>query len=327
MVQTWSLLATLFTVAVTAQAYVSTRFQADKVLTWTPLLLVIDAGSMAQILFLIVEDFDIMSRLRRSLPHSTVPDIEDDLLRRHKQDDAVSNEKRDEQDLHVLAKIQSSTTNTTDAKPRLPALYRSKPLYIAILAFLLLLTVFILQILGLSHAYQGTQTSVPVVSWCSPMFQTFGLAVLDGNCHVWPIEKAYNKGVGCILIPGFQQMAWLKATVAGTSLALALEVIDIGILSTVHSKTRWRGIKMRRPWLTMFSGVAVLGLILIFGVVYSTMLPPGITENVWVVTDAATVAVFAGKLGTAGLRGAIIGWNDGVFEGWSTTYFGSWSNI
>ena len=120
-------------------------------------------------------------------------------------------------------------------------------------------------------------------------------------------------------------MSWLKATVVGTGLSIALELMDICILATVHSGTRWRGMKMRRPWFTMISGVTVLGLLLVFGLIYSTMLPPGISERVWVIGYSGSVTVYRGKLGTAGLRGAMIGWNDGVFEDWGTTYFGSWA--
>ena len=127
------------------------------------------------------------------------------------------------------------------------------------------------------------------------------------------------------MIPGSQQLSWLKATVAGTALSLGLEMLDICILAMVHSTTRWRGVKMRRPWFTMFTGVAVLGLILVFGIVYGSVLPPGISERVWIVTNAGSPIVYSGKLGTAGLRGAIIGWNDGVFSQWATTYFGSWA--
>ena len=43
-VQTWCLIATFFTVVLTVQSYVSTKFAAEKILTWTPLMLVIDAG-------------------------------------------------------------------------------------------------------------------------------------------------------------------------------------------------------------------------------------------------------------------------------------------
>ena len=62
-VQVWCLVATLFTITITVQAHVSTVFRAKEILTWPPLLLVIDAGSMAQVLCLIVEDFSLLTRL------------------------------------------------------------------------------------------------------------------------------------------------------------------------------------------------------------------------------------------------------------------------
>ena len=55
------------TLAVTIQGYASTSFSPERVLTWTPLLLIIDAGSMAQVLFLIIEDRKLLSRLRHAL--------------------------------------------------------------------------------------------------------------------------------------------------------------------------------------------------------------------------------------------------------------------
>ena len=314
-VQTWCLAATLFTVAITAQAFASTKFRSDKILTWTPLLLVIDAGSMAQVLFLIAEDYELLTRLRRAIMPPRANPSEEPFL--HAADQEAG--KRDNSDECVSI---STTTPTTSHHP---PLFTSKPLYIALTSCLLLISIFALQFLGLQHAVNAAKESAPSVSWCSPIFQPFGVAVLDGNCNVWPILQTFSKGVGCILIPGDQQMTWLKATVAGTGLSIALEIVDICIPATVHSGTRWRGIKMRRPWFTMFSGVAVLGLILVFGLVYSTILPPGISEKVWVVTDAGAVTVYEGELGTAGLRGAMIGWNDGVFQGWGTTYFGSWA--
>ena len=81
---------------------------------------------------------------------------------------------------------------------------------------------------------------------------------------------------------------------------------------------------MRRPWCTMIAGLVVLALILMFGVVYSTSLPAGIAEDVWVVTAVADVYVYQRVLGTAGLRGAMLVWNDGVFGAWGHTYYGSW---
>ncbi|KAM0796804.1 hypothetical protein BDR22DRAFT_824895 [Usnea florida] len=321
-VQTWCLAATVFTVALTAQSFASTDFRSDKILTWTPLLLVIDADSMAQVLFLIVEDYQLFTRLRHAIAPPRAKPSEQPFLDDEEIGKSGNPIERVSMEMRTASPIPSMTAPTNSHQP---ALFTSRPLYIACTSFLLLISIFTFQLLGLHHAVSAAKQSAPSVSWCSPIFQPFGVAVLDGNCHVWPIQQTFSKGVGCILIPGTQQMAWLKATVAGTSLSFALELVDICILATVHSGTRWRGIKMRRPWFTMFSGVAVLGLILVFGVVYSTILPPGISEKVWIVTDAGAVTVYEGELGTAGLRGAMIGWNDGVFQGWGTTYFGSWA--
>lgn len=321
-VQTWCLAATLFTIAIEIQAYASTGFHADKILTWTPLLLLIDAGSMAQVFFLIVEDFSLFTRLRKVLsPHKTATG--ERLLQDRGEGKASNLEEGVTIALHAVNVTAQITIHPTDSKH--PPLFTSKPLYIAIIALFLLITVFVLQIFGLSHAVRAAKATAPSVSWCSPIFQPFGIAVLDGNCNVWPIQQTFSKGVGCILIPGLQQKSWLEATVAGSSIAIVLELLDIIILASVHSGTRWRGVKMRRPWLTMFSGLAVLGLTLVFGVVYASILPPGISQKVWVVTYAGTMTIYEGQLGTAGLRGAMIAWNDGVFQAWGTTYFGSWA--
>lgn len=83
-----------------------------------------------------------------------------------------------------------------------PPLFTSKPLYIALMALTLLLTVFMLQALGLFYAVGAAKDTTPSMSWCSLIFQPFGVAVLDGNCNVWPIEQTFAKGVGCIFIPG-----------------------------------------------------------------------------------------------------------------------------
>ena len=322
-VQIWCLVATVFTIAITAQAYISTDFSPEKILTWTPLVLVIDAGSMAQVLFLIIEQYSLLTRLCEALTLRRRHSVEDNLLHEHGIGQSGSLE---DGVAIVLGSVNDNASDTSlPRNTELPPLFTSQPLYIALMALALLLGVLLLQIFGLVHAVGTAKATEPSVSWCSPIFQPLGVAVLDGNCNVWPVEQTFAKGVGCILIPGSQQKAWLKVTVAGTSIAIILQVLDIVVLASVHSSTRWRGVKMRRPWFTMFSGPAVLGLMLVFGIVYSTTLPPHISEKVWVVADTGSVMVNEGKLGTAGRRGAMIGWNDGVFEAWGTTYFGSWA--
>src|SRR5439155_1650478 len=53
--QSWTILFTLFTVFIFIQGFQSTQLTADKVFVWTPLTLVIDAGSMLHLCVLILE--------------------------------------------------------------------------------------------------------------------------------------------------------------------------------------------------------------------------------------------------------------------------------
>lgn len=53
--QIWSLAMATFSILLTILAYVSTKLEADKVQTWTPLILVIDVGSVLQIFILLIE--------------------------------------------------------------------------------------------------------------------------------------------------------------------------------------------------------------------------------------------------------------------------------
>lgn len=65
-VQTWCFIFTGFTIIIYVQAYVSTKFQAIDILVWTPLLLVIDAGSMSQIFFLLNDDINFWPVVKRA---------------------------------------------------------------------------------------------------------------------------------------------------------------------------------------------------------------------------------------------------------------------
>ena len=53
--QTLCIVSALFSVALFVQSYVSTAFDPSQILVWSPLILVIDAGAMAQIFFLVIE--------------------------------------------------------------------------------------------------------------------------------------------------------------------------------------------------------------------------------------------------------------------------------
>ena len=161
-VQTWCLGATVFTIAITAQAFASTRFRSDKILTWTPLLLVIDAGSMAQILFLIVEEYEIIARLRHAIMHPQAKPSEEPFLN----DEEAGKSGDPNEQVVVATRTRSPTTSITTA-PTIssqPSLFTSRPLYIAFTALLLLTTIFTLQLLGLHHAINAAKQSAPSVS-------------------------------------------------------------------------------------------------------------------------------------------------------------------
>jgi hypothetical protein len=55
-IQVFSLILAGVNIAITIQAYVSTRLQPEQVLVWTPVTLILDAGAMLQIYVLIIED-------------------------------------------------------------------------------------------------------------------------------------------------------------------------------------------------------------------------------------------------------------------------------
>ena len=126
-IQTWCLLSTMVSVAVYIQAYVSTKFAADQILTWTPILLVADAGSMLQLFILVVEAGDLVQRVRQEV-HSAWRSVRGRFPRRR------SSLKEHEEE---------------------PLLKHSRPLWkdrtfgVASLALLFLLVVISLQILGL----------------------------------------------------------------------------------------------------------------------------------------------------------------------------------
>jgi hypothetical protein len=361
-VQSWCIISTLFTVILYTQAFISTRFDPAQVLVWTPLILVIDAGSMLQVFFLVIEAKKVRVGNRIVLidpkPHNSNPrdshgapvELEGsapniaasqqssslltqyDAWRKHTkpaQQPEVSTielgSRRTKGNINA-ASPPSSARSTLNAEAQLQW-YRDPAIYSAAAAALLFLAVLILQLMGLVKAAQANNASSapPPVEWCSPIFQPFGIAAVDGDCGVHDIYNPKHKGVGCITIPGVWQKQWLKGTLVGTIIELITQLFDLLVLSLVSGTRKWRGIKMRRPWVTIFSGVIVLLVTLIYGINYASDLPPGVTSRMMVLVNADKPAFYAGKLTSSGLRGTLIGWNDGLFDSWKTTYVGDWS--
>ena len=346
-VQYWCLVSTLLTVVTYTQAYISTGFDAAKVLVWTPLILVIDAGSMLQVFFLVVESkkesaghqtercarcsfLNSSSRVESQgssdpLAHDPVFKVQTVVAQRALAGDIQRDAVQPNGNIAFANFVCSSATAVIDVDR---CWYRNRLNYAAVVAALLFVIVLILQLLGLAKAAQLVKASSgpPLVSWCSPLFQPFGLAAVDGSCNIYHISQSAHKGIGCITLPGQWQQQWLKGTIAGISIELCTELVDLLILSLVNGKRKiFQAVKLKRPWATIFSGLIVLIVTLIYGVNYSLYLPPGVTDRVTVLMDVQGPASYTGNMTSAGLRGAIIAWNDGLFEIWRGAYVGSWS--
>ena len=115
---------------------------------------------------------------------------------------------------------------------------------------------------------------------------------------------------GCIDVPGLQPH-WLLA-VRGVLIAeIVVELIDLFILLLVNTNTKWREVKMKRPWSTMFSGVIVWGMLIWAGFNQTQRFP---LETQSIILVGLAEGPCRSVLYPAGLRGAIIAWSDGVFE-------------
>lgn len=216
--------------------------------------------------------------------------------------------------------------NVPDGDPlKAPDGDRLRHAVVAVFAFALLLILVTLQSYGLVAAVRGKSEKNLTVRWCSPSFRDFALAITTGNCKKYEIAESSSNGIGCIYLPAEQQRDWLTGTIVGLAAALAIQFIDTVLLRCSKS-WRFRGVKMQRPWLTMFGGILMLVLLISFGVSYSSRLPPGVTDVVWVYRKepgADVGRVCQVNLKSPGLRGMIIGWTDGVFASWGDSYHGS----
>ena len=323
--QSWCLVSAFLSVILYTQAYVSTQFDPAKILVWTPIILVIDAGSMLQVFFLVIEAKKVRVGDRIVLVDPVDP-VD------HNQDQAAAllepeGVRPESSSLLSLYRVwRNPRVQREPAVPGTELGFRDPAIYAALCAALLFIAVLILQLLGLAKAAQAMRATSdpPLVSWCSPILQPFGIAMVDGDCHVYDIEQSATRGIGCIKIPGVWQRQWLKGTIAITCIELITQLIDLLILSLVNGSKKWRGIKMKRPWATIFTGIIVLIVTLLYGVLYSSSLPPAVTTRIMVLSDIEGPASYMGRLTSAGLRGTIIGWNDGLFESWKGTYFGTW---
>jgi hypothetical protein len=227
-VQILSLALAAFTIVLTVQSYTSTGLAPDKILVWMPLTLPLDAGSMLQLFALIVEDEKGFSKLRDGLFQIF------NFRSRTNGYKTPGDDTRDADD-----DAQDSGDDGIKA-------------LVAMGAITLFLIIVSLQILGIVHATKGRSKADDLtVAWCSPIFELFTIAVSDGNCNLYPVAQNSGKGLGCVYLPAARQKNWSLAVPIFGSVALMFEFFDFLILCLVNSGTKWRNLKLRRPWFTV----------------------------------------------------------------------------
>jgi len=348
-VQILSLALASVMVCIYIQAYISTGLTPNTVLAWTPLTLILDAGSLLQILVLIVEEITLKRFIYTVVQILSKPwRIIRQTTSRHQSDDIRAQQHGSVLSSHNSQSLQSITDNTitmqainnngksvrtsrlevvadlghTDIRPETVDIPYTKSL-IACLALILLIMVVIIQIIAVVAATRGKRIPNLETTWCSPMFAPMVLSVLDGSCIFHEVISRQIWGMGCIKLPAYQANTWLIGTTVFVSLSLGFQLIDLCVLTLVHKG--WREVKMKRPWLTTFGGMLILIIIAVYGTLYASRIPVGITDLVWVfhwesVGKFSTVCTT--ELNSAGLRGAFISWFDGLFNSWGSKYYG-----
>lgn len=288
-----------FNIAIIIQSYASTQMKPDQILSWMPLTAIQDFSAMLQIVVLILEE-----------PGHNVKVLAKALGDAFIKLSCLVFER-------LLDRKIRLRTHSVDVRMARQAL-------VALTASIFASTLFVLQLYGLAHAVSGRKQPNLLMKWCSPSFQDFTLAVITGTCQKFTTFSGGSNGLSCIELPAEQQYFWLTGTIVLLSCTMVAQVADILLLSVTRTE-RVHGVRMRRPWLTMFGGVIVLIILICYGVFTSRQLPAGITETVWIYRKEPHDAfgrVCEVRLWNSGLRGMILGWSDGLFSSWGYTYYG-----
>ncbi|KAM7211252.1 hypothetical protein V8F06_013370 [Rhypophila decipiens] len=330
--QYFALALALFSAVLCVQSYTSTGLAANQVLVWMPLTLIQDVGAMMQMVILIIE---------RDEKHGGARGLARAIGRRldrvwramgfsggGEELGALQVELRDyPQDEEGHRQAEEAGQDDDDSE----LLYHALT---CLAALVLLVALLVLQIYGIYAAVvslrEATSTdpedvSASTVKWCSPGFRDFAAAIITGNCDAYEISDASSNGIGCLDLPARDQRSWLKATIGALSASLVFQLADMIIFRCARGKKAC-GVDMDRPWLTMFAGILMLVVLLVFGVFDASRLPPGITDVVWVYRvppSASEGTVCRQQLTAPGLRGMIIGYTDGLLGGWGEIFYGT----
>jgi hypothetical protein len=337
----WSLVLTAFEAGIALLAFISSRLAPEKVMVWSTVVLVISAGAMLQQFILLAEKHRRRLPLIRCVGSDRVEaDAKDHrlvnpLLRElasifHRKPCDDNNPGSTELSHLELGDVPQTHAGGPLNTPREGQYTERAPLFdvlVMIASALLFFCIIALQIRGLVAAIEGRRNDKGLeVSWCSPIFNTFSVAVQDGNCNLYRVYQVGKKGVGCIKIPANEQKVWLAVSIVLNLVFLVVEGVDFVILVSINAGYRLNEVKMKRPWGTMFSGIIVLLAVLAFGAIESFNLPDGITKLVRIVMRAppsGQVFICTATLTPAGLRGQVISWTDGLLSSWGSAYYGT----
>jgi hypothetical protein len=241
-VQMVALSLAVFSVATTVVSYWSTALEADQVLVWMPLQLLLDNGAMSQLYLLI--------------------------------------QAKDREFGSVWTTIQAAgnpwrlflTPRNRPNPPNLIVRDREKRAWVAVLAFLIFFAMLLLQLFGFGYAIKGLAQHFHAkdlkVPWCSPFLQNYVVAVYDRgiintqtNCPDFqnPMMDS-NKGIGCLNLKAKRQMDFLWITVVILPLSIILEVVDLWwlIRKTAGQQNAPGGDLDARPWWTVSCHFLVL---------------------------------------------------------------------
>ena len=240
---------------------------------------------------------------------------------------STANANENESDNTVYLRLRRIGSDGLADKPAEGSQWRSwETALLLAAAWFLLLGLIGLQVVGLAVAAAhlreiGNGGPAPQKVWCSPGFQlangysTTTHLMFDGTCSRNHTVTFNSQGTGCISLPGDQDV-WLHLTVVFIPLQLLLQMVDVYLLQKYwNSESPLR----MRPLCTMAMGV-VVWITMTFIAGTQTLSYPLVSHVVAI--NSPPTADCQMFLDSAGLRGEIIAWSDGVFGAFKVAYYG-----
>lgn len=312
--QLFSILIASLSVAFTIQAFVSTKFDAAKILVWMPITSVIDAGNMLHIAILVDEENRERRESRRRFSSYTTEGVP--LL--PSQVNVLSPELSQQPSRESIRTMASNPSIKTDNNNHL---HRA----VLIITSFLFVGIVAIQIVGLLFAIKNRLSNPFSVLNCSPAF--VGFALQTNNCTVYSVIAELSKGISCVALPGTKQDRWLTITITVLFIALLCEAVDFAILRILMMKKSMHDHLWKRPMLTFVCGLVILVVLLMQGVNDTGTLPDGITPQVLIANNITTADggsldfICKATLTGPGLRGNALEWMDGLFNSWGCNYY------